>query len=266
MRILLAILMILLASLAGCASEDPGDHAGDHSDDEDSASSDSTSTSNDMTGGNETGNGTTTPTEFTFSYNVTGEFAPVVANFTVDATGGYESAFATLTIDFGDGSTAAEFFEPTFPLTVEHTYEAAGEYAPSAILQEDQKAPQKQDLTLTVVEKPPRDIPANQTFGNTLGCVGDQGPDECILLIESGAPVGAKFILGPEHWLLNFEVITTGAVGDSDCSIVDAGGVVLSSPNGGSGACAGSIPELAAAIYVWEYATPALDMTITFFE
>lgn len=252
MRVALVASIVLLAALAGCTAE--------KKDDDPSASTTSTSVS-------ATATAAPTPKVATLLANVTNGTAPLAVNFTLNATAGA----VAWTLSFGDGNVTNG---TSLPPAANHTYVIAGNFSANLTVSYPGGAKANATLainvTLTAASKAaPPDVLVF-TFADSLGCAGDAGADTCISF--QGGPDASGIdgywqALDERYWGLSFVGTVDQvqpAVADSDCAFTDADFAIIGEANNSSSPCSGTVPPGTAWIFLYPYALPALEQTLTF--
>lgn len=260
MRLVVAVALLLLASaMAGCAqnggdgAKDPGTLGG--------------STSGTGTG---PGNGTgSTAYSVTLKANQVNGTAPLSVEFTINATVGA----ASWRLSFGDGAIGNGTGQPS---VANHTYPIGGNF--SANLTVAYPSGNLSSSLAIAVAVPEGGGPPEVThfeFADSLGCLGEDGPgaDQCISFQggpDSSGIDGYWQALDLRYWGLSFtSTVTQGgpvgpALNDSDCAFTDEAFAIIGFASNSSNPCAGSVPEGTAWIFIFPFATPALEMAIDF--
>ena len=254
MRVVLVASIVLLAALAGCTAEKKGDEP---------SSSATTST-----GASASPTAAPTPKVASLLANVTNGTAPLLVNFTLNATAGA----LNWTLSFGDGNVTNGTSAP--PALANHTYAIAGNFSANLTVNYAGGAKANATLainvTLTAASKAaPPDVLVF-TFADSLGCAGDLGADNCVSF--QGGPDASGIdgywqALDERYWGLSFVGTVDQvqpAVADSDCAFTDAAFAIIGEANNTSSPCSGTVPAGTAWIFVYPYALPALEQTLTF--
>ena len=273
MRALMAALLMLTLVLAGCASEKDDGGEG--------TTTTSTSTTATATGpSTTTGTGAPTVRTARLAADVDNGTAPLVVNFTLNASAGAQS----WRMAFGDGGVANGTGHP--PAFQEHNYTVAGNFSATLnVTFGSGSARASVNITVT--------LPAGGgsggagapdqlvfEFADSLGCAGDlpeHGPEDCVSFTagpEFSGIDGYWQAFDERYWGLSFTstIVQGGPVpagpvtllADSDCVFTDAAHAIIGEANNGGSTCAGQVPPGTAFLFIYPYATPALEMVVTF--